>query len=185
MTTRIHTCPDLHFKPLMDRNMISNTQTWSTSVLWLYLSFSPIPCSLSPQKHILPVLCKKVSTQRNWENCLEKAVTSTSQTEGLQTAKQSSSSLPRQKSKGWKENKRRVNKKKRIFTVLSPKQTLLNSVLSHSFPSTGALLTRNGVLIRLVSVSKMWTFSCRCNRIKRRKISSSAGSEMLRRKRSR
>ena len=45
-------------------------------------------------------------------------------------------------------------------------------------------LTRKGVLIRLVRVSRMWTFSCWCSRMKRRKISSSAGSEMLRRKRS-
>ena len=82
------------------------TEIWSLIPrLWLYLSFSPIPCSLSPRKHILLVLRKKVSTQTNWENCLEKAVTSTSQTEGLQAAKQSSSSLPKQKSKGWKENK--------------------------------------------------------------------------------
>lgn len=103
------------------RNTISSTQTWHTSALWLYLSFSPNPCSLSPQKHILPVLQKKVATQTNWENCLEKAVTSASQTEGLQTAKQSSSSLPKQKSKGWKENKRRGNKKKRIFSSFIPK----------------------------------------------------------------
>lgn len=46
-------------------------------------------------------------------------------------------------------------------------------------------LTRKGVLILLVSVSRMWTFSCWCSRMKRRKICRRAGSEMLRRKRSR
>lgn len=48
-----------------------------------------------------------------------------------------------------------------------------------------ACLTRNGVLILLVSVSRIWTFSCRCSKIKRRKILRRAGSETLRKKRSR
>lgn len=76
------------------------------------------------------------------------------------------------------------NRKKNILPLL-PKQTLLKFVLSYKVPFSGALLTRNGVLIRLVRVSRMWTFSCWCKRIKRRKISRRAGSEILRRKRSR
>lgn len=64
-----------------------------------------------------------------------------------------------------------------------PNNSFLESELKASFLE--ALLTRKGVLIRLVRVSRMWTFSCWCSRMKRRKISRSAGSEMLRRKRSR
>ena len=74
---------------------------------------------------------------------------------------------------------------KRILIIYSQNKLSWNLFwVIKSLPS-GALLTRNGVLIRLVRVSRMWTFSCWCKRIKRRKISSSAGSEILRRKRSR
>lgn len=49
----------------------------------------------------------------------------------------------------------------------------------------GSLPTWNGVLMRLTRVSKMWTLSCRCSRIKERKVCSSAGSDTVLRKRSR
>lgn len=49
----------------------------------------------------------------------------------------------------------------------------------------GLSYTWKGVLIRLTSVSKIWTLSCWCRRMKERKVCSSAGSVTLLRKRSR
>lgn len=49
----------------------------------------------------------------------------------------------------------------------------------------GSSYTWKGVLIRLTSVSKMWTLSCWWRRMKERKVCSSAGSVTLLRKRSR
>lgn len=50
---------------------------------------------------------------------------------------------------------------------------------------SGFVSTWKGVLIRLTSVSKMWTLSCWWRRMKERNVWSRAGSVMLFRKRSR
>lgn len=49
----------------------------------------------------------------------------------------------------------------------------------------GMMCTWKGVLIRLTSVSKMWTPSCWWSRMKERRVCSSAGSVTLLRNRSR
>lgn len=127
---------------------------------------------------------RRCQYRQNEKNDLQKARTATLQTEGLLVAKHMIQLISIKKKffliAAWKTH---TSKTENTRTHNSVSKVLLNS--ESLVPSSGALLTRNGVLIRLVRVSRICTFSCWCNRIKRRKISSSAGSEMLRRKRSR
>lgn len=184
MTTWIHNCPAFHFKTLMDKNIVSNIQTWYTLISWLHLHLSPYIALHLAFSEVHSAIFLEKSANPNCEICpmksskwhLSDRMTSECKTHYLVHLFQNK--------KVMATRKKTKEQEKRLYIIYS-KTYHPEICLSYKFPSSEVLLTRNGVLIRLVRVSKMWTFSCWCNRIKRRKISSNAGSEMLRRKRSR